>query len=171
MWFVNCTLSGGSLVEAGPWVNRRPLHCPVCLTLCFQEDTRGAQRQRLQKHLAEQLRQTWGRLGSPQQTRDLGELLQAWGAGTRTSAPKGSRFTHSEKFTFHVVGGPEWTLGMLNGAKSSSESCFMYRHTTIHTGARVPSSYGLSPLGAITQRGPLAPRGLQWRKGGWVGTI
>lgn len=31
----------------------------------------------------------------------MGELLQAWGAGTTTSAPKGSRFTHSEKFTFH----------------------------------------------------------------------
>ncbi|XP_019569887.2 coiled-coil domain-containing protein 22 [Rhinolophus sinicus] len=66
-----------------------------------QEDTR-AQRQRLQKHLAEHLRQTWGRLGPPPQVRDLGELLQAWGAGARTATPKGSRFTHSEKFTFHL---------------------------------------------------------------------
>ncbi|ELK03414.1 Coiled-coil domain-containing protein 22 [Pteropus alecto] len=66
-----------------------------------QEDTR-AQRQRLQKHLAEHLRQTWGQLGPPPQARDLGELLQAWGAGARTGAPKGSRFTHSEKFTFHL---------------------------------------------------------------------
>ncbi|KAF3812821.1 hypothetical protein GH733_019184 [Mirounga leonina] len=66
----------------------------------LQEDTR-AQRQRLQKHLAEHLRQTWGRPGAPPQARDLGELLQAWGAGARTGASKGSRFTHSEKFTFH----------------------------------------------------------------------
>ncbi|KAI5763904.1 CCDC22 [Gulo gulo luscus] len=75
------------------WVHRAPRH-PT------QEDTR-AQRQRLQKHLAEHLRQTWGRPGAPAQARDLGELLQAWGAGARTGAAKGSRFTHSEKFTFH----------------------------------------------------------------------
>ncbi|XP_053526590.1 coiled-coil domain-containing protein 22 isoform X3 [Artibeus jamaicensis] len=66
-----------------------------------QED-RQAQRQRLQKHLAEYLRQTWGQLGPSPQARDLGELLQAWGAGTRTGVPKGSRFTHSEKFTFSL---------------------------------------------------------------------
>nr|XP_021534999.1 coiled-coil domain-containing protein 22 [Neomonachus schauinslandi] len=75
------------------WVHRAARH-PT------QEDTR-AQRQRLQKHLAEHLRQTWGRPGAPPQARDLGELLQAWGAGARTGASKGSRFTHSEKFTFH----------------------------------------------------------------------
>ncbi|XP_057574286.1 coiled-coil domain-containing protein 22 [Hippopotamus amphibius kiboko] len=74
---------------------------PRASRLPAQEDTR-AQRQRLQKHLAEHLRQTWGRPGPPQQARDLGELLQAWGAGARTGAPKGSRFTHSEKFTFHL---------------------------------------------------------------------
>lgn len=84
---------------------------------CFQEDTR-AHRQRLQKHLAEHLRQTCGRLGPPPQARDLGELLQAWGAGTRTGTPKGSRFTHSEKFTFHLVGGPKWARGTLMGAKA-----------------------------------------------------
>ncbi|EHH60883.1 Coiled-coil domain-containing protein 22 [Macaca fascicularis] len=66
-----------------------------------QEDTR-AQRQRLQKQLTEHLRQSWGLLGAPIQARDLGELLQAWGAGAKTGAPKGSRFTHSEKFTFHL---------------------------------------------------------------------
>nr|XP_012327005.1 coiled-coil domain-containing protein 22 [Aotus nancymaae]XP_012327006.1 coiled-coil domain-containing protein 22 [Aotus nancymaae] len=66
-----------------------------------QEDTR-AQRQRLQKQLTEHLRQSWGPLGAPTQARDLGELLQAWGAGAKTGAPKGSRFTHSEKFTFHL---------------------------------------------------------------------
>ncbi|XP_044243408.2 coiled-coil domain-containing protein 22-like [Ursus arctos] len=66
-----------------------------------QEDTR-AQWQRLQRHLAEHLRQTWSRPGSPSQAGDLRELLQAWGAGTRTGASKGSRFTHSEKFTFHL---------------------------------------------------------------------
>ncbi|XP_045854489.1 coiled-coil domain-containing protein 22-like [Meles meles] len=65
-----------------------------------QEDT-WAQRQWLQKHLAEHLCQTWGRLGAPQQTGDLGELLQAWGAGARTVASKASHFTHSEEFTFH----------------------------------------------------------------------
>ncbi|XP_006876747.1 PREDICTED: coiled-coil domain-containing protein 22 [Chrysochloris asiatica] len=66
-----------------------------------QEDT-WAQRQRLQKYLAEHLRQSWGPLGAPPQVRDLGELLQAWGAGTRTGVPKGSQFTHSEKFTIHL---------------------------------------------------------------------
>ncbi|KAG8520797.1 Coiled-coil domain-containing protein 22 [Galemys pyrenaicus] len=76
------------------WVHR-------AARLPAQEDTR-AQRQRLHKHLAEQLRQTWDRLGAPPPARDLGELLQAWGAGARTDAPKGSRFTHSEKFTFHL---------------------------------------------------------------------
>lgn len=86
----------------------RPLHLPVCPAFCFQEDTR-AQRQRLQKHLAEHLHQTWGRLGAPPQARDLGELLQAWGAAARMGASKGSRFTHSEKFTFHPVSGSEWT--------------------------------------------------------------
>ncbi|XP_054584986.1 coiled-coil domain-containing protein 22-like [Eptesicus fuscus] len=74
-------------------------HRASCLPT--QEDRR-AQLQRLQKHLAEHLRQTWGHLGPPPQTQDLGELLQAWGAGTTTGAPKGSRFTHSEKFTFHL---------------------------------------------------------------------
>ncbi|XP_007529486.1 coiled-coil domain-containing protein 22 [Erinaceus europaeus] len=66
-----------------------------------QEDAR-AQRQRLHKHLAEQLHQTWAHLGPPAPACDLGEQLQAWGAGTRTGAraTKGSRFTHSEKFTF-----------------------------------------------------------------------
>uniref|UniRef100_A0A5F9CX97 Coiled-coil domain-containing protein 22 n=1 Tax=Oryctolagus cuniculus TaxID=9986 RepID=A0A5F9CX97_RABIT len=66
-----------------------------------QEDTR-AKRQRLQKQLAENLRQSWAPLGAPTQARDLGELLQAWGAGAKTGAAKGSRFTHSEKFTFHL---------------------------------------------------------------------
>ncbi|XP_042525166.1 coiled-coil domain-containing protein 22 [Dipodomys spectabilis] len=66
-----------------------------------QEDPR-APRQRLQKQLIEHLRQSWGPLGVAPQTRDLGELLQTWGAGARTSVPKGSRFTHSEKFTFHL---------------------------------------------------------------------
>ncbi|XP_040487549.1 coiled-coil domain-containing protein 22 isoform X1 [Ursus americanus] len=87
--------------EAGPQVPRRPRHPPVRPASCFQEDTR-AQRQRLQRHLAEHLRQTWGRPGAPPQARDLGELLQAWGAGARSGTPKGSRFTHSEKFTFHL---------------------------------------------------------------------
>ncbi|KAL1767063.1 hypothetical protein HispidOSU_030796 [Sigmodon hispidus] len=66
-----------------------------------QEDSRGPQ-QRLHKQLAEHLRQSWGPLGASTQVRDLGEMLQAWGARARTSTPKGSRFTHSEKFTFHL---------------------------------------------------------------------
>ncbi|XP_048191585.1 coiled-coil domain-containing protein 22 isoform X2 [Perognathus longimembris pacificus] len=66
-----------------------------------QEDPR-APWQRLQKQLIEHLRQSWGPLGVSSPTRDLGELLQTWGAGARTSVPKGSRFTHSEKFTFHL---------------------------------------------------------------------
>lgn len=127
MLFISNTLSGGSLEEAGP------LHSPVCLTFCFQEDTRARQ-QRLQKHLAEYLRQTWGQLGPPPQARDLKELLQAWGAGARTGASKGSRFTHSEKFTFHLVGGLEWTWGVLTeGTKADLEGCFMYKHHTLST--------------------------------------
>nr|KAF6435153.1 coiled-coil domain containing 22 [Rousettus aegyptiacus] len=98
-----------------------------------QEDTRARQ-QRLQKHLAEYLRQTWGQLGPPPQARDLKELLQAWGAGARTGASKGSRFTHSEKFTFHLVGGLEWTWGVLTeGTKADLEGCFMYKHHTLST--------------------------------------
>lgn len=83
-----------------------------------QEDTR-AQRQRLQKHLAEHLRQTWGRPGPPQQARDLGELLQAWGAGTRPGAPKGSRFTHSKKFTFHLE--PEAQAAQVSDVPATSQ--------------------------------------------------
>ncbi|TKC39703.1 hypothetical protein EI555_019482 [Monodon monoceros] len=89
-----CQHTGRDRPRDEDWVHRAS-RLPV------QEDTR-TQRQRLQKHLAEHLRQTWGRPGPPQQARDLGELLQAWGAGARTGAPKGSRFTHSEKFTFHL---------------------------------------------------------------------
>ncbi|KAM7339273.1 hypothetical protein ACRRTK_002757 [Alexandromys fortis] len=75
----------------------------VCRThrLPSQEDSRAAQ-QRLHKQLAEHLRQSWGPVGASPQVRDLGEMLQAWDARTTTSAPKGSRFTHSEKFTFHL---------------------------------------------------------------------
>ena len=83
----------------------------VCLplTLCpFQEDSRAPQ-QRLHKQLIEHLRQSWGPLGAPTQVRDLGEMLQTWGARAMTGVPKGSRFTHSEKFTFHLVGRLEWT--------------------------------------------------------------
>ncbi|XP_038173104.1 coiled-coil domain-containing protein 22 [Arvicola amphibius] len=75
----------------------------VCRThrLPSQEDSRAAQ-QRLHKQLAEHLRQSWGPLGASTQVRDLGEMLQAWDPRTTTSTPKGSRFTHSEKFTFHL---------------------------------------------------------------------
>ncbi|CAH6780436.1 coiled-coil domain-containing protein 22 [Phodopus roborovskii] len=66
-----------------------------------QEDSRAAQ-QRLHKQLAEHLRQSWGPLGASTQVRDLGEMLQAWGARNKTSTSKGSRFTHSEKFTFQL---------------------------------------------------------------------
>uniref|UniRef100_A0A8C8ZGF3 Coiled-coil domain-containing protein 22 n=1 Tax=Prolemur simus TaxID=1328070 RepID=A0A8C8ZGF3_PROSS len=89
-----CQQTGRDCPGDEDWVRRAP-------RLPAQEDTRG-QRQRLQKHLAEHLRQSWGPLGAPTQARDLGELLQAWGAGARNGAPKGSRFTHSEKFTFHL---------------------------------------------------------------------
>ncbi|KAL6033316.1 hypothetical protein STEG23_009958 [Scotinomys teguina] len=92
-------------LQLGQHVNR---DCPgdedrVCWAhrLQSQEDSRAPQ-QRLHKQLAEHLRQTWGPLGTPTQVRDLGEMLQAWGARDRTSTPKGSRFTHSEKFTFHL---------------------------------------------------------------------
>ncbi|XP_075855186.1 coiled-coil domain-containing protein 22 isoform X1 [Microcebus murinus] len=89
-----CQQTGRDCPGEENWVLQAP-----CLPA--QEDTRR-QRQRLQKHLAEHLRQSWGPLGAPTQARDLGELLQAWGAGARNGAPKGSRFTHSEKFTFHL---------------------------------------------------------------------
>ncbi|PNJ04741.1 coiled-coil domain-containing protein 22 isoform X1 [Pongo pygmaeus] len=90
-----CQQTGRDLPGDEDWVRRTSRLPP-------QEDTR-AQRQRLQKQLTEHLRQSWGLLGAPIQARDLGELLQAWGAGAKTGAPKGSRFTHSEKFTFHLV--------------------------------------------------------------------
>ncbi|XP_030160862.1 coiled-coil domain-containing protein 22 [Lynx canadensis] len=93
------------------WVHRAARH-PT------QEDTR-AQRQRLQKHLAEHLRHTWGRPGAPPQARDLGELLQAWGAGARTGASKGSRFTHSEKFTFHPE--PEAQAAQVSDVPATSQ--------------------------------------------------
>nr|XP_060494504.1 coiled-coil domain-containing protein 22 [Panthera onca] len=93
------------------WVHRAPRH-PT------QEDT-WAQRQRLQKHLAEHLRHTWGRPGAPPQARDLGELLQAWGAGARTGASKGSRFTHSEKFTFHPE--PEAQAAQVSDVPATSQ--------------------------------------------------
>ncbi|GAB1302599.1 Coiled-coil domain-containing protein 22 [Apodemus speciosus] len=66
-----------------------------------QEDPRAPQ-QKLHKQLVEHLRQSWGPLGGPTQVRDLGEMLQAWGSRAVTGVPKGSRFTHSEKFTFHL---------------------------------------------------------------------
>uniref|UniRef100_A0A4W2BT91 Coiled-coil domain-containing protein 22 n=1 Tax=Bos indicus x Bos taurus TaxID=30522 RepID=A0A4W2BT91_BOBOX len=71
-----------------------------------QEDTR-AQRQRLQKHLAEHL------------PRDLGEVLQAWGAGARPGTPKGSRFTHSKKFTFHLE--PEAQAAQVSDVPATSQ--------------------------------------------------
>ncbi|XP_006902769.1 PREDICTED: coiled-coil domain-containing protein 22 [Elephantulus edwardii] len=76
------------------WLRRASLLPP-------QEDTR-TQRQRLQKHLAEHLHQSWSSLGVPPQAQDLGELLQSWSTGTRASATKDSHFTHSEKFPFHL---------------------------------------------------------------------
>ncbi|XP_008957584.1 coiled-coil domain-containing protein 22 isoform X2 [Pan paniscus] len=89
-----CQQTGRDRPGDEDWVHRTSRLPP-------QEDTR-APRQRLQKQLTEHLRQSWGLLGAPIQARDLGELLQAWGAGAKTGAPKGSRFTHSEKFTFHL---------------------------------------------------------------------
>ncbi|KAM6143587.1 coiled-coil domain-containing protein 22 [Erethizon dorsatum] len=89
-----CQHAGRDCPGDEDWLRRAP-------RLPTQEDPRAA-RQRLQKQLAEHLRQSWSPAGASTQARDLGELLQAWGAGARTSAPKGSRFTHSEKFTFHL---------------------------------------------------------------------
>ncbi|XP_027622121.1 coiled-coil domain-containing protein 22 isoform X2 [Tupaia chinensis] len=93
------------------WLRRAPRLAP-------QEDA-WARRQRMQKQLAEHLRQSWGPLRAPPQARDLGELLQAWGAGTRTAAPKGSRFTHSEKFTFHLE--PQAQAAQLSDVPASSQ--------------------------------------------------
>ncbi|KAM5221662.1 coiled-coil domain-containing protein 22 [Ctenodactylus gundi] len=76
------------------WPRRAP-----CLS--SQEDPRPP-RQRLQKQLTDHLRQSWVPLGAFPQARDLGELLQAWGSGAKTGTSKGSRFTHSEKFTFFL---------------------------------------------------------------------
>lgn len=73
---------------------------PRATRLPIQEDTQ-TQWQRLKKHLAEQLHQTYSQLGVPMPIRDLGEMLQAWGSVARANTPKGSRFMHSEKFTFH----------------------------------------------------------------------
>ncbi|XP_068818706.1 coiled-coil domain-containing protein 22 [Capricornis sumatraensis] len=106
-----CQHTGRDRAGDEAW-GHRTSHLPA------QEDTR-AQRQRLQKHLAEHLRQTWGRPGPPQQARDLGELLQAWGAGTRPGAPKGSRFTHSKKFTFHLE--PEAQAAQVSDVPATSQ--------------------------------------------------
>lgn len=108
-----CLWGAPRLVGLGPALvgSRSPRDQLVYLPLAlcsFQEDPRAPQ-QRLHKQLVEHLRQSWGPLGAPTQVRDLGEMLQAWGARAMTGVPKGSRFTHSEKFTFHLVGRLEWT--------------------------------------------------------------
>uniref|UniRef100_F7FW37 Coiled-coil domain-containing protein 22 n=1 Tax=Ornithorhynchus anatinus TaxID=9258 RepID=F7FW37_ORNAN len=68
-------------------------------------------RQRLQRRLVEQLRQSWGRVAPSERglpgAQDLGELLHSWRAGgPHIPAGKGSRFTHAERFTFRQVRGP-----------------------------------------------------------------
>lgn len=110
-----------------------PSSSPVCSS---QEDSRAAQ-QRLHKQLAEHLRQSWGPLGASTQVRDLGEMLQAWDARTTTSTPKGSRFTHSEKFTFHLVGSPEWTGSV---PMAALRVAFCINTTVFHTASPCPLS-------------------------------
>ncbi|KAM9576525.1 coiled-coil domain-containing protein 22 [Trichechus inunguis] len=83
------------------------------------QEVTQVQRQRLRKHLAEHLRQSWCLLGVPPQARDLGELLQAWDAGARTGAPKGSHFMHSEKFAFHLE--PEAQTAQVSDMLASSQ--------------------------------------------------
>ncbi|XP_055984559.1 coiled-coil domain-containing protein 22 isoform X1 [Sorex fumeus] len=78
------------------------LHAPCHPT---QEDTWAQQQQQLKKYMAEHLRQTSSQLEALEPEQDLGEMLQAWGGRDDTDVPKGSRFMHSEKFTFH--GEPE----------------------------------------------------------------
>lgn len=148
------TLVRGSLEEAGPWVLGGPLHPSASPAFSPKEDTR-AQRQRLQKQLTEHLRQSWGLLGAPIQARDLGELLQAWGAGAKTGAPKGSRFTHSEKFTFHLVGAPE-DMGCVAGCGRLGGWLFVSApHLYPHTRSCVPTGQALAHWGWVP-RGPLA---------------
>ncbi|XP_038603894.1 coiled-coil domain-containing protein 22 [Tachyglossus aculeatus] len=69
------------------------------------EEYQRGKRQRLQRRLVEQLRQSWGRVAPSEQglpgAQDLGELLHSWRAGgPHIPAGKGSRFTHAERFTF-----------------------------------------------------------------------
>lgn len=87
-------------------------------TLRTQEDTK-AQQQRLKKNMAEQLRQTCGQPGTSDPTPELGEMLQAWGAGAQTEVPRGSRFMHSEKFTFH--GEPEPQAAAVSNAPTPQQ--------------------------------------------------
>lgn len=106
-----CQHVGGNRPGDEDWVHRASCH-PT------QEDP-WAQRQRLQNYLAEHLCQTWGRLGAPPQTGDLGELLHAWGAGARAGASKASNFTHSEKFTFHLD--PEIQAAQVSDVPATSQ--------------------------------------------------
>ncbi|XP_059012140.1 LOW QUALITY PROTEIN: coiled-coil domain-containing protein 22-like [Mustela lutreola] len=106
-----CQHMGGNHLGDEDWVHRASCHHT-------QEDP-WAQRQWLQKYLADHLCQTWGRLGAPPQTGDLGELLQAWGAGARTGASKASNCTHSEKFTFHLE--PEIQAAQVSDVSATSQ--------------------------------------------------
>uniref|UniRef100_A0AAR2JYV4 Coiled-coil domain-containing protein 22 n=1 Tax=Pygocentrus nattereri TaxID=42514 RepID=A0AAR2JYV4_PYGNA len=88
-----------------PWLPpscRLPLHCKT-------QDYRSRKRARLQKRIEEQLRTAAqprpDTHGATRSTSDLTELLNSFG-GTATGGDiltKGTRFTHSEKFTFTQV--------------------------------------------------------------------
>ncbi|XP_069501367.1 coiled-coil domain-containing protein 22 isoform X2 [Ambystoma mexicanum] len=68
------------------------------------EEYRSRKRQRLQKRVQEQLRQCSQRLSAAQQTPgssvDLVDMLKSFVASGEDTLTKGSRFTHTEKFTF-----------------------------------------------------------------------
>lgn len=70
------------------------------------EEYRSRKRSRLQKRIEEQLRaaaqQRSDTQGAPRSTSDLADLLQSFGSSTAGGdvLTKGTRFTHTEKFTF-----------------------------------------------------------------------
>ncbi|XP_054975902.1 coiled-coil domain-containing protein 22 isoform X1 [Sorex araneus] len=93
------------------------LHAPCHPT---QEDAWAQQQQQLKKYMAEQLRQASSHPEAFEPEQDLGEMLQAWGGRDETDVPKGSRFMHSEKFTFH--GEPEAQVAVVSDVLTPEQS-------------------------------------------------
>uniref|UniRef100_A0A3P8ZM11 Coiled-coil domain-containing protein 22 n=1 Tax=Esox lucius TaxID=8010 RepID=A0A3P8ZM11_ESOLU len=94
----------GELSAAQEWENE--WNSQGLLSRLTPEEYRSRKRARLQKRIEEQLRTATqprpDTLGAPRSGSDLTELLQAFGGSTVAGdiLTKGTRFTHTEKFTF-----------------------------------------------------------------------